>query len=152
MGATATLVAGLAASFLLAALALQRVVARALDATQDRKKTVWSAFAVTLLVSAGLALSGADAWAMLLSGLALAAAALTAPALAATDARARNAGALVGSIVFAAAALALGVSRAGAPLAAYPGLLAAPLAWLTARLVRRAVRAPSRRRALPASR
>jgi hypothetical protein len=147
IGATAALGAGLAASLLLAALALRRVVARALGPTRERKTTVWGAFSVTLLVSAGLALSGADAWAMLVGGLALAAAALTAPALAATDARARSAGALTGSIVFAATALVLGVTRTGSVLGAYPVLLAAPLAWVTARLLRPAVRVRTRRRA-----
>jgi hypothetical protein len=149
--ATAALAVGLGASFVLAALALQRVMVRALG-TAPAGRTAWSGFALTLLPAGVLALTGIDAWALLILGFALAAATLTAPALAASDARAREVGAVVGALVFVTAAVMLGLPRADDVVGAYPALVAAPLAWLAARAVRVSRPAPARRRVSPASR
>ena len=149
--AATALAVGLGALFVLAALALQRVMARALGTPPEGRRT-WSAFALTLLAAAGVALTGVDAWALLILALALAAATLTAPAMAASDGRARDVGAVVAAIGFVATAWALGMPRADEAVAAYPALVAGPLGWLAARALRSVRPARARRRASAASR
>jgi uncharacterized membrane protein YqjE len=78
-----------------------------------------------------------DAWRLFAWGLGLAAAAVLAPRVALAGPRGTLAGAATGTLVFAA--LALGVDGLPVPAGAlteYPAAIAAPAAWLAARLAR----------------
>lgn len=99
---------------------------------------------VMLIIAAALTAWSADAWRALMLGCGVVASAVLAPALAAPGLGGRVAGGLVGAGIFATLAF-VGSGSGGAPVAitAYPALIAAPLAWATAALVRLAGRAES---------
>lgn len=93
------------------------------------------AFWILIAAAAAIAVAGPeDPWRALSLGCGLAASAVAAPALAGVGPRARLAGAVVGAGAFAA--LSLGIGGIGTPesVAAYPVLVAAPLAFAAASL------------------
>jgi hypothetical protein len=92
------------------------------------------AWIVTCAGAVAVAASPADPWRVLLLGLGLLACTWAAPALATTDRRAWLAGAAVGALAFAALALPAVSSAGSSTVSAYPALIAAPLAWATARV------------------
>ncbi|MBM4441600.1 MAG: hypothetical protein FJ027_14390 [Candidatus Rokubacteria bacterium] len=92
-----------------------------------------------VLTSAALALRGDDPWRLFTGGLAVIAALAIVPRLATPAPRAQLAGALAGAVAFALAALHA-LPWLTASFAAHPVLLAAPTAFLIARLARRAAR------------
>jgi hypothetical protein len=88
-----------------------------------------------VMVAAVAGLWPADPWRAWLGGCGLVAAAVTAPRLAGGAGSAGVAGSLVGAAAFAGLAAVGGELPAWAgTVAAYPALLAAPLAWVTARV------------------
>ncbi|MBI2217851.1 MAG: hypothetical protein HYU51_11180 [Candidatus Rokubacteria bacterium] len=87
-------------------------------------------------VAVAFGVSPADPWRVLLVGLGLLACTWAAPALATADRRAWLAGAAAGALTFAALALPAVLGATASTVAAYPALVAAPLAWATARVVR----------------
>jgi hypothetical protein len=89
-----------------------------------------------LLAAAALAARGVDPWRLFVLGAGLATS-VVAPRLARAGAAAETGGATVGTVVFIAAlAFANDLGPAFAGIADYPALVAAPLAWLAARLAR----------------
>ena len=90
-----------------------------------------------VIVAAMVALHRVDAWQWFVWALGLSAAAAAAPRLALGGPRGEALGSLVGGLVFAVAVIAPDVMPTGLrPLDEHPVLLAAPLAWMTARLAR----------------
>jgi hypothetical protein len=88
-------------------------------------------------VAALVAARGADPWRLFTWGLGLAAAAAVAPRLAGAGARGELVGAVVGALAFGVAVF--GDARLPAPVGAfleYPAVMAAPLAWLAAWIVK----------------
>jgi hypothetical protein len=98
-----------------------------------------AAAAVVLALATALAVRGGDPWRLFGLGLGLAAAAVIAPRLAATGPRGEAAGAVVGMLAFGATLFgdAWGLPPAPGPVVEHPAMIAAPLAWLAARLARR---------------
>jgi hypothetical protein len=80
--------------------------------------------------AAGAAWWSPEAWRLFSWALGIAACGVVAPALARAGARAEAIGRIAGVLVFVA------VAHGGARITEYPALIAAPLAWLVARLVR----------------
>jgi hypothetical protein len=89
-----------------------------------------------VVLAAGLAARGGDPWRLFTWGLGLAAAAAVAPRLASAGPRGERVGAVVGVLVFAALVLGGGRLPVSAALMDSPAAVAAPLAWLAARLAR----------------
>jgi hypothetical protein len=89
------------------------------------------------VIAAGVAGRAGDPWQLFTWGLGLAAAAVVAPRLASAGPRGELVGMIAGTVAFAALLFA---GTRMAPLAdvarQYPALIAAPLAWLSARLAR----------------
>jgi hypothetical protein len=134
----ATSVLALLVLFVATALALRGVVA--IQAGRENTDVVWGGL---VMVAAVAGLWSVDPWRVWLAGCGLAAAAVTAPRLAGGGARAGLAGSLAGAVAFAGLATVGGRLPAWAgAVAAYPALLAAPLAWVAVRAetVRRARR------------
>jgi hypothetical protein len=106
-------------------------------------RLAWTAM---IVVAAGLAVPGFDAWRALTWGWGLAASAVLAPALVGGSARGRRAAAVFGALVFGVLAFGGRALVPGVPLLAdYPVLVAMPTAWLVAAALgwrRRASRAP----------
>ena len=134
----ATSVLALLLLFVATALALRGVIAT--HAKPENADIAWGGLVV---VAAVAGLWPADPWRTWLAGCGLAAAAVAAPRLAGGDARSSLVGSLAGAAAF------VGLTAVGDRLpawagsvAAYPALLAAPLAWMAVRAetVRRARR------------
>ena len=135
----ATSVLAMLLLFVATALALRDVIA--MHARPANADVAWAGL---LMLAAVAGLWPADPWRAWLAGCGLAAAAVAIPRLAGRDARAGLAGSLAGAAVFAALAAVGGRLPAwAAAVAAYPALLAAPIAWVVVRAeaVRRARRA-----------
>ena len=128
-GATAALVAALGLLGLLVAAAFP-LRDRVVEAAGEHALTLWTGVAT---LAAGLALWPADPWRVLAVGLGLAASAWAAPLLAVAGTTAGGpaaAGSTVGVLAFAGlAAVGPQLPAWAAPLALYPALLAAPLAF-----------------------
>jgi hypothetical protein len=92
------------------------------------------AFVGALSVGAVTASASGDAWLFLMTALGLAATGLTAPALASRDPRARAVGALAGMLAFVIVAGAGWLTRSAPLPGEVPVLIAAPLAWASARV------------------
>jgi hypothetical protein len=126
----ATSILALLALFVAMALSLREVIAR--QAGPANADVVWGGL---VMVAAVAGLWPMDPWRTWLTGCGLAAATVAAPRLAGGDARAGLAGSLVGVAAFAGVAAVGGQLPAWAgAVAAYPTLLAAPLAWITVRV------------------
>lgn len=132
---------GLLALFLATACALRERLAEVVAVVASaapRRSPALDAGAWVLLCGVALLLTlwPADPWRVLLTGLGLLASTWSAPALARGDARATLAGALVGGAAFVLCALLSRGPSAPAALVAYPALVAAPLGWATAFVLR----------------
>lgn len=151
---TGAFVAGLAGSFVAAALALAAHLAELIDGEGARSAgtTARIALAAALALGAGVAAVSGDSWSALVSGLGLAAAGLTAPALATAEGRARDIGAVAGALAFAVVAATARLTGSASLVGGHPALLAAPLAWLVARLAAPSASVRARRRAAAPSR
>jgi hypothetical protein len=91
-----------------------------------------------IVLAAALASYVGDPWRLFTLGMGLAAAAVVAPRLAASAARPQLVGAVIGALAFGILLIGDGGwLRAARPLVDYPALVAAPLAWLAARVARR---------------
>lgn len=103
-----------------------------------RSAAVATIATVTIVaLAAVLALYDAEAWHWFVAALGLAASASAAPRLAMAGRRGEVVGALVGAVVFGIVFIGPDAIPGGLkPLGAHPALLAAPLAWATARLAR----------------
>jgi hypothetical protein len=122
---------GLAALAFAAADALRERVAALTGGEPARG---WVAWCAVIAAAAGLALPPSDAWRWLALGCGVAATAWAAPTLAARGARAREAGAAVGVLAFAALTAGVLSAETWLPaLAVWPALAAAPLAWAVTR-------------------
>ena len=111
------------------ALALREVIAR--QAGPANADVVWGGL---VMVAAVVGLWPMDPWRTWLAGCGLAAATVAAPRLAGGDSRAGLAGSLAGGAAFVGVAAVGGQLPAWAgAVAAYPALLAAPLAWMVVR-------------------
>jgi hypothetical protein len=138
--ASALALGALGALFVAAAWALRarvaavtRRAARAEGEGDSLPPVLWAGL---LAASAVLSLWPVDAWRVFLLGLGVAGAVAVAPGLAARDAVGRSVGAAVGALVF----VTLAVATAPLPgwslsVSAYPAVVAAPAAWIVARLV-----------------
>jgi len=125
----ATSILALLALFVATALALREVIAR--QAGPANADVVWGGL---VMVAAVAGLWPIDPWRTWLAGCGLAAATVAAPRLAGGDARAGLAGSLAGVAAFAGVAAVGGQLPAWAgAVAAYPALVAAPLAWMAVR-------------------
>ena len=92
---------------------------------------------VIIVVATALAAQGGDPWQWFVWALGLAASAVAAPRLAQGGPRAELVGALFGGIAFGAAVVAVSFVPVDVrPFLEQPAVLAAPLAWVTARLAR----------------
>jgi len=130
----ATSVLAMLLLFVATALALRDVIA--MHARPANADVAWAGL---LMLAAVAGLWPADPWRAWLAGCGLAAAAVAIPRLAGRDARAGLAGSLAGAAVFAALAAVGGRLPAwAAAVAAYPALLAAPIAWVVVRVARTA--------------
>ena len=125
----ATSILALLALFVASALALREVIAR--QAGPANADVVWGGL---VMVAAVVGLWPMDPWRTWLAGCGLAAATVAAPRLAGGDSRAGLAGSLAGGAAFVGVAAVGGQLPAWAgAVAAYPALLAAPLAWMVVR-------------------
>jgi len=125
----ATSILALLALFVATALALREVIAR--QAGPANADVVWGGLVMAAAVAG---LWPMDPWRTWLAGCGLAAATVAAPRLAGGDSRAGLAGSLTGGAAFVGVAAVGGQLPAWAgAVAAYPVLLAAPLAWMAVR-------------------